>query len=132
MPPDAVPRPVPTRSEPIRVLTERALVSRTSILILSGVLIGMAAGRLTHTTAELPAFVAGVMGLLSYLVIESLVKRRQDKAQKVRELSLQALETRLNRHLSHAHDPYRQRPHMHRANMAQQYLPVVTSWNSRD
>ena len=109
----------------------RPVVSHTTILILSGLLIGMVAGSWTHPNVQMPVFVAGVLGLVMYIGVSRVAQRRQQSAHQTRERSLNKLEIRLNRHVSHAHDPWRQRPHLRRANAEHQYLPVVMSRDTR-
>ena len=121
--------PSDSRSDPSP--TARPLVSHTSILILSGLLIGMVAGSWTHPTLEMPVFVAGVLGLVMYIGVSRVAQRRQQNALQTRERSLHKLEVRLHRHVSHAHGPSRQRPHLRRVVAERQYLPVVMSRDAR-
>ncbi len=110
----------------------RPIISRSSILILSGALIGMATGWWTRPTIEFPVFIAGVVGLAIYIGIGFAMQRRKEQAERARIRTARVLETRMHRHISHAHDPFRQRPHhLRHRNSDQQYVTVVTSGNER-
>jgi|GEM_PF-3001347 len=76
------------------------VVSRSTILILSGFLFGLAFGRTLPAAMELHVVCGGGVGLLAYIVLEGISRRRQQQAQRENEARLtRRLESRMKRHI---------------------------------
>ena len=77
-----------------------ALLSRSTILILSGFLIGMGFGQGFALPARTYALCAGGVGLAAYLAFEQLSRRQQTKAVKrARQRASRVIERRMQRHI---------------------------------
>lgn len=79
----------------------RPLLSHTSILIISIFVLGMAAGAISSLPANSAYLMMGVFGLISYFGLGTLASNREQKRQaQLREQKGEALEGRLERHLT--------------------------------
>jgi len=106
-------------------VAEKSLVGQSSILILSGFLIGIAAGRVAPPGMELPVLAAGALGLAAYLVAGlSAAKRRRRAAISARDQAVSDLETRVERHVTREFGP--DSALRRRRDLEHQYLTVVT------
>lgn len=113
--PVAAPRPV-------------QLVSRTAILILSGVLIGTGVGRGAPAGIYFYTFCAGVIGLISFMGLEHLAERqRQAKTRRVLEAAERTLASRIDRHVPRYRTARVRRHYRSRATPESSYLTVTTA-----
>ncbi|WP_299469829.1 hypothetical protein [uncultured Gimesia sp.] len=79
----------------------RPLLSHTSILIISIFVLGMATGGISHLPADSTYLMMGVFGLISYFGLGALASTRERKRrQQLMEKKEEALEGRLERHLT--------------------------------
>lgn len=77
------------------------MISRASILILSGFLVGMVTSRSVVPGTELSVLAAALTGVLSYVVLDHVSCRREQRV--VREAcrrTTKTLENRIDRHIS--------------------------------
>ena len=113
--PVAAPRPV-------------QLVSRTAILILSGVLIGTGVGHGVPAGLYICTFCAGVIGLISFVGLEHLAERqRQSKTRRVLKATERLLASRIDRHVPRLRAPRVRRHYRSRATPESSYLTVTTA-----
>lgn len=107
--------------------SDRPLVSRTSILILSAFLIGAVSSRLADSAIGLPALLAGFLGLVSYFYasrVRETNRRRELSA--AQASALMDLEGRFGRHIAHLHEVGPHSRQSRRRDNEHQYLTVVT------
>ncbi len=79
----------------------RPLLSHTSILIISIFVLGMATGGVSTLPADSNYLMMGVFGLISYFGLGTLANTRERKRrEQLREKKGEALEGRLERHLT--------------------------------
>ena len=112
---------------PIRPPSRRHVVSRSAILILSGILIGVTIGQGDMSGLAFVRFGAGIVGLISYMGLE-LVARSRRKSHFRRTLAAvdSTLQMRLSRHVA-ADGP--DRPSRSNSNCPAEssYLPVTVT-----
>lgn len=111
--------------QPIRPQTQPQVISRTAILILSGVLIGATLSQGNLAGVSFYAFIAGILGLISFVGLD-LVAQKQRK-HVVRQALLAAdsnLTGRLRRHIGSQIAPAPRRSQIARRVEAS-YLPVT-------
>ena len=79
----------------------RWLLSRSTILILSGILIGMGIGNGWTASIHKLGFSAGMVGLVSYLGLDTVSRRRREKEEEraLHQASCK-LDTRIFRHIA--------------------------------
>lgn len=75
---------------------ERALISTTSILILSGFLIGVTVGKLVADDLSPYVLACGLAGLLAYIALDIAATRREEEAA---EEEIRYMHGRLDRHV---------------------------------
>lgn len=89
----------------------RPLLSHTSILIISIFILGMATGNVSSVPANSAFLMMGVFGVISYFGLGALADSRERKRrQQILEQKEEALEGRLERHLTtnpQCHPPQR-------------------------
>lgn len=79
----------------------RPLLSHTSILIISIFILGMATGNVSSVPANSAFLMMGVFGVISYFGLGALADSRERKRrQQILEQKEEALEGRLERHLT--------------------------------
>lgn len=84
----------------------RPLLSHTSILIISIFILGMATGMISSLPADSTYLMMGVFGLISYFGLGALAATRERKRrQQIMEQKEEALEDRLERHLTSNSQP---------------------------
>ncbi len=89
-------------SQPSRSSTEyeRAMVSHTTILILSALLIGMVLGRVVDAQMATIAYPLGMLGLVAYLGLGHAARYRRERAdESERRRDVRRTESRLVRHV---------------------------------
>lgn len=107
----------------------KPLLSHSSILILSGFLIGMVFNQMTESGVEIYVFAAGLVGLLGYLCLDELAQRRRLQAEKTEfEQATNKLERRLNRHILQGPQVRSSRPSPVHHDLERQYQTVVNSY----
>jgi hypothetical protein len=72
--------PASVNGRPISPKPAPSIISRTTILILSGVLMGIGVGHASVTTAHRQALCASVAGLVSYLGLSVAARKRHREA----------------------------------------------------
>ena len=78
-----------------------AVVSHSSILIISAFLIGSAAGKAPNPTMQTCLFMMGVFGFVSYFGLGHLAKKRQvGAASRKQQRAVKKLELRVDRHVA--------------------------------
>ncbi|MBT4867924.1 MAG: hypothetical protein HON53_22715 [Planctomycetaceae bacterium] len=78
-----------------------AVVSHSSILIISAFLIGSAAGKAPNPTMQMCLFMLGAFGFVSYFGLGHLAKRRQaGAANRKQKRAAKKLELRVDRHIA--------------------------------
>ena len=113
--------------KPIGPSSSRQVVSRSAILILSGVLIGTTIGQGGLAGLAVYRFFAGVIGLISYLGLELVAHgRRKRVLRKTLAVVDSTLKSRLSRHVS-SHPP--RAPKRKQLNFCDEssYLPVTVA-----
>jgi hypothetical protein len=81
----------------------RSLVSRSSILILSGFLVGLGLSRGLPEGEQSSALIAAGFGLLSFFLLDGLSRRRALQAsQRQIQLAIRRLEKRIGKHVGEA------------------------------
>ena len=111
-------------------VTERKpLVSHSSILIFSGILIGMVASRMVSQEWQSTVYLIGLFGLVSYFGLALLAERRQrNTTERALEKASTDLEHRFDRHV---HRPpistKKQVRSVDSTDIARQYLTVTDS-----
>jgi hypothetical protein len=97
--------PSSINGKPIRPTSPRQVISRSAILILSGILIGTTIGQGSLTGLAFYRFCAGIVGLISYLGLEMVAHGQRKRVLKKRLAAADSnLKSRLSRHLV-AHEP---------------------------
>ena len=106
----------------------RPLISPSSILILSGFLIGVASGHSLPTSSGQTVFFAGLIGVISYLGLSVAANRQHRRAQeRANRVARSRLEQRLDRHNPRQLLKLNRRPRRRLSEMEEQYLPVVST-----
>ena len=87
--------------------TARPVVSRSTILILSGFLTGLATSKGLTPSTQLWVLTAAGLGLISFFVLDCLSRARQEAAAlKAQKRAVLQLERRMDRHLTReGHEP---------------------------
>lgn len=112
---------------PIGPQPARQLVSRSAILILSGVLIGTTLNQPELTGTAFSGFCAGIVGMISFVALDLAAQRRQSQAVRKTLASADSmLIGRLHRHVSFE-GPLAPRPRKPHAHPDASYLPVATA-----
>lgn len=79
---------------------QNVLLSRSTILILSGILIGWGMGYSATPDAQRYGFMTGIIGLIAFVGLDSHARRQEQKAtQRAIERAASVLEDRLGRHI---------------------------------
>src|SRR6266478_4768710 len=79
----------------------RQVISRSAILILSGVLIGTAVSQGNLAGVSLYGFCAGIIGMISFFALDLVAQKRQTRIIRKRlAVADSTLTTRLRRHVS--------------------------------
>jgi hypothetical protein len=110
---------------PVGSQPARQVISRSAILILSGVLIGttVAQGQLTGIT--LGGFCAGIIGMMSFLALDLAAERRQKQVlQRTLAAANSKLTRRLRRHVA-SQFPSSPRRRTRAVTIESSYLPVT-------
>jgi hypothetical protein len=103
----------------------KQLISHSTILILSGFLIGIGAGKAAHPDIENYVLLAGVGGLIAYIGLDSAARRRTHRAtQAAMDKATQALEERYSRHLAASEMKVESTPRRGRPDVIDQYVTV--------
>jgi len=111
---------------------QKPLVSHSSILIFSGVLIGMVATRIVNQEWQLTVSLAGLFGLIAYFGLALLAERRQRSiADRALEKASADLEHRFDRHVHRPPVSAKPVQGVNSADIARQYLTVTDSNRSR-
>ena len=115
----------------IRPSSPRQVVSRSAILILSGVLIGTTIGQGGMAGIAFYRFFAGIVGLISYLGLELVAHRQRGRVlQKALAAANSRLGSRLLRHVtSHETKGPKRMSVIHLAESS--YLPVMVAGGGR-
>ncbi len=110
---------------------EKSLVSNSSILILSGFLIGTVSQQVAGPSAQMYVLLGGTIGLVAYLGLACLARQRAQRAslQACRQASSQ-LETRVDRHIPHRPPQRNNRRFQPSRHSERQYLTVVQSFRN--
>jgi hypothetical protein len=116
-------RRVTINGKPVGAQPARQVISRSAILILSGILIGTTLSQGNLTGLSFSGFCAGVIGMISFYGLDVAARRREDRVVRRRLAVVDlTLATRLKRHVSsHAVPPRR----MARSAADASYLPVA-------
>src|SRR5215471_3347906 len=118
-------RPATINGKPVGQQPVRQVVSRSAILILSGVLLGttLGQGELGHLSINRSA--AGTIGLISFLALDLVAQRRQKAAvrKSVLESTDSTLVRRLRRHIAATAGHLPRRPRLDSS-----YLTVTRRW----
>lgn len=103
------------------------LLSYSSILILSGFLIGLVASRAVERRWEPLIFLIGLFGLVSWFALGHLSRRREERRQQESiQLAASRLGSRLDRHTLKCQSNAEITAQWSLPRMEQQYLPVMT------
>jgi len=87
--------------KPIRPASSRQVVSRSAILILSGVLIGATIGQGEMAGLAYFRFCAGIIGLISYMGLELVAHGQRNRVLRKKLAAADSkLRSRLSRHLT--------------------------------
>ena len=79
----------------------KPLLSHSTVLILSGFLIGMVCRRIADPRIEVLVFAVGVLGVVAYIGLDQVARRRQERAHRTAaERANQDLERRIDRHIA--------------------------------
>jgi hypothetical protein len=80
--------------------SQGAVVSHSSILIISAFLIGIGAGRASNPALGMSLFMLGIFGFVSYFGLGHLANQRKEKARlRKRQRAAKKLELRMGRHI---------------------------------
>ena len=106
--------------------TATGLISQSTILILSGVLIGMAAGKAVRPDVENYVLFCGVAGLVAFIGLSSVARNRQQRATQLAvEKATTQLERRMDRHIASTGPDADVPQRRVRTNVVEQYLTVA-------
>lgn len=106
----------------------RPLLSHSTILILSGFLIGMVAHNYVQSQAAPYVYLTGIVGLIAYLGLGQLARSRQKRAESLAcERASDMLVQRLNRHVPRLLPRRFSGSRLHIPSSDQQYVPVPRS-----
>ena len=107
----------------------KPLITHSTVLILSGFLIGMVFRRMVDPSIEVYVFAAGLIGVFCYLGLDWLARRRQQQAAQLElERTNHELERRINRHIPHEVPVRSSRPSSVQSGTENQYLTIVNSF----
>jgi len=117
--------------KPIRPQSPPQVVSRTAILILSGILIGTSISRESMSGTSFVAFAAGIVGLISFVALEQVAHRgRRRLVKKTLAACNSTLTRRLERHVQSQTAPAIHGPRRRRSPLDASYLPVTPAWRA--
>ncbi len=106
----------------------KPLLSHSSILILSGFLIGVVVRRMANPSVEVYVFAAGLIGIFCYLALDRLAQRRQQRAERIElEQANNNLDRRISRHIPQEPQVRSSRPLPVHRGTERQYQTVVSS-----
>lgn len=112
--------------------SERPLVSRSSILILSAFLIGAATSQFVSGSLNFPVLAAGAIGLLAFASVEC---RRESKRRRASQAAIEEavneLESRFTRHVAHLSKAHPHGRTLRSRRNEDQYLTVVSRNSAR-
>jgi hypothetical protein len=104
----------------------RQVISRSAILILSGVLIGTTISQGPLTGTAFYGFCAGIIGMISFLALDLAAQKRQTRVVRKRLATANSkLTTRLHRHVTQPGKPIRRRRPLPVGESS--YLPVMVA-----
>jgi len=110
----------------------KPLVSHSSILIFSGVLIGMVAARMVSREWQPIVYLVGLFGLVAYFGLALLAERRQRRtAERALEKASADLEHRFDRHVHREPVSAKLIQGVNSSDIERQYLTVADSNRSR-
>ncbi len=111
--------------KPVGSPPARQVVSRSAILILCGVLIGSTVAQGPLTGVAFGGFCAGIIGMISFLALDLVAHRRENRLLMRRLVAADSnLTARLRRHVA-SRTPAAPRRCMLVARMESSYLPVT-------
>jgi hypothetical protein len=123
------PRPQAAATEQPKLaapVSERPLVSRTSILILSAFLVGAVASRLASPTLDMPVLSAAGLGVFAYLYAAFVREtKRRNAVTAARTSAITDVESRMSRHVAHITEAGPHADVRRRRDIESQYLTVV-------
>ncbi len=112
--------------KPVRPQTQPQIVSRTAILILSGVLIGTTLSQGNLAGVSFYGFIAGILGLISFVGLDLVAhKHRKHLVRKTLAAADSNLAGRLQRHVESQTAPAAHRSRIVRRVPVASYLPVT-------
>jgi hypothetical protein len=106
--------------------TSRLVISRSAILILSGVLIGTTVSQGNLTGTSFTGFCAGIVGMISFFALDLAAHGRHRRVLRKKLAAADStLAKRLTRHVDSQsmRTPSHRRPHVDSS-----YLPVTPAW----
>ncbi len=93
-------------SRPEKKPTQSAVLSHTTILILSAFLFGLVAGQHVSPVVEMYVYLAGIIGLIAYFGLGLVSSRRERLRDELNEeRSRNRVQTRINRHIPRQQTP---------------------------
>ena len=111
-----------------RARRSRPVLSESSILILSGFLVGNAWGNPIYSGLQIHAMLAGVAGIVAYFALNEVRRRSRLKAaERATEATHQLLAGRIHRHIPRVMPERRRQLFCAPREVSQQYLTVVRS-----
>jgi hypothetical protein len=128
-------RYVTINGKPVASSPAREVVSRSAILILSGVLIGNTVAQGPLTGVAFGGFCAGIVGMISFLALDLAARRRQNRiVRRTLAAADSTLAKRLRRHVA-CQSPNSPRRRTSLVTMESSYLPVTVggpAWQGWD
>jgi ABC-type transport system involved in cytochrome bd biosynthesis fused ATPase/permease subunit len=107
---------------------QKPLLSNSSILILSGLLLGIVLTQIVPDSFRFSATMGGIVGIIAYVVLQSFARIRDLRARAQREeLVAMKLEGKVARHVLRSMPDHKRSPRQSRAMAMRQYLPVTPS-----
>jgi hypothetical protein len=120
-------RHVTINGKPIGPPPARQIISRSAILILSGVLIGTTVSQGHLTGVSLYGFCAGIIGMISFFALDLAAQKRQTRVIRRRLAAADStLATRLHRHVTCPPKPTQRRRSFPVGESS--YLPVMVGY----
>jgi hypothetical protein len=117
--------------KPIGSQPSRQVISRSAILILSGILIGTAFGQGGVNGLGSCRFCAGMVGAISYIGLELIANGRRKRIVRKRlAIARSTLKSRLSRHVS-SHSPQPPKCRLSPISAESSYLPVMMAGSGR-
>ena len=105
-----------------------SLLSHSTILILSGFLIGMASSNITQPGSQFYVYCIGLFGIVSYFALGHVAKSRHEKsAQMAADKAASRMEGRLDRHVSNDLEIRSSHAASRKTNHGSQYMTVTKS-----